>query len=96
MSPYEKRVRELAYQIWESEGRPAGHEYRHWEMACKLVEMDAEPLNSRDTRNPLQMQPANEPGQPLLNAKKNPAQKAAVKSKNPSVKNATLAANGFK
>lgn len=39
MNPHEQRVREFAYQIWESEGRPAGHEYRHWEMACKLAEL---------------------------------------------------------
>lgn len=33
----ESRIREFAYQIWESEGRPVGHEARHWEMACKLA-----------------------------------------------------------
>jgi hypothetical protein len=33
----ENRIREFAYQIWESEGRPSGHEARHWEMACKLA-----------------------------------------------------------
>ncbi len=38
MNTHEQRIREFAYQIWESEGRPAGHEYRHWEMACKLAE----------------------------------------------------------
>lgn len=25
--------------IWESEGQPNGHEYRDWEMALKLAEM---------------------------------------------------------
>lgn len=34
----EQRIRELAHQIWESEGRPDGQDTRHWEMACKLVE----------------------------------------------------------
>jgi hypothetical protein len=38
MNNYEQRVREFAYQIWESEGRPSGNEYRHWEMACKLAD----------------------------------------------------------
>lgn len=33
---YEQRIREFAHQIWESEGCPTGHEYRHWEMACTL------------------------------------------------------------
>jgi hypothetical protein len=37
----EKRVREFAYQIWESEGKPAGQEDRHWAMACKLAEAEA-------------------------------------------------------
>ena len=37
MNLHEQQVREFAYQIWESEGRPMGHSERHWEMACKLV-----------------------------------------------------------
>jgi hypothetical protein len=35
---FEHRVREFAYQIWESEGKPDGQAERHWEMACKLAE----------------------------------------------------------
>jgi hypothetical protein len=46
MNKYEQRVQELAYQIWESEGRPVGHEYRHWEMAYKQA---ATPVNT-DTK----------------------------------------------
>ena len=38
MNTHEQRIREFAYQIWQSEGCPSGHEYRHWEMACKLIE----------------------------------------------------------
>ncbi|RMQ47791.1 hypothetical protein ALQ04_04244 [Pseudomonas cichorii] len=41
MSADEKRIREFAYQIWESEGKPAGQEQRHWEMARKLAEAEA-------------------------------------------------------
>ena len=37
MNLNENRVREFAYQIWESEGRPHGQDVRHWEMACKLA-----------------------------------------------------------
>lgn len=37
MNVNEQRVREFAYQIWESEGRPFGHSERHWEMASKLT-----------------------------------------------------------
>ena len=41
MSVEEKRIREFAYQIWESEGQPEGQESRHWEMARKLAEAEA-------------------------------------------------------
>lgn len=37
----ERRVRELAYQIWESEGRPQGQHDRHWRMARSLAETEA-------------------------------------------------------
>jgi hypothetical protein len=42
MSKNEERIRELAYQIWESEGRPHGQAARHWEMACVLVDAETE------------------------------------------------------
>ena len=38
MSKEDKRIRELAHQIWESEGKPDGAHDRHWEMARKLAE----------------------------------------------------------
>lgn len=41
MSVEEKRIREFAYQIWESEGKPEGQESRHWDMARKLAEAEA-------------------------------------------------------
>ena len=41
MSTDDKRIREFAYQIWESEGKPEGQEARHWDMACKLAEAEA-------------------------------------------------------
>ena len=41
MSNEDKRVRELAHQIWESEGKPHGEDTRHWEMARKLAEAEA-------------------------------------------------------
>lgn len=36
----EQRIRELAYQIWETEGCPDGQRDRHWEMARKLAEIE--------------------------------------------------------
>lgn len=43
MNLNEERIREFAYQIWQSEGKPHGHAKRHWEMACKLVESNNTP-----------------------------------------------------
>ncbi|MDP9709213.1 UNVERIFIED_ORG: hypothetical protein J2X80_001286 [Pseudomonas fluorescens] len=41
MSTDDKRIREFAYQIWESEGKPEDQAARHWEMARKLAEAEA-------------------------------------------------------
>jgi len=47
MTDKERRVREVAHQIWEDEGRPADQAERHWEMAQRIVEAtgpeDSEP-----------------------------------------------------
>jgi hypothetical protein len=40
MTKQEQRIRELAYDIWVSEGRPHGESERHWEMARKLAEAE--------------------------------------------------------
>jgi len=40
MAIEEKRIRELAYQIWQSEGCPEGQQDRHWQMARKLAEAE--------------------------------------------------------
>ena len=39
---HENKVRELAYQIWESEGKPQGRAIRHWELACELAESEVD------------------------------------------------------
>ena len=41
MNNEDKRIREFAYQIWESEGKPDGQDARHWEMAHKLAQAEA-------------------------------------------------------
>lgn len=40
MTKNEQRIREFAYDIWVSEGKPHGQDERHWEMARKLVEAE--------------------------------------------------------
>ncbi len=64
MTSEEQRIREFAYQIWQSEGCPHGQDERHWEMARKLVEAErtpagavAKPATSR-TRKPAAAKPA--------------------------------------
>jgi hypothetical protein len=38
MADHEQKVSELAYSIWEKEGRPDGQSGRHWRMAEKAIE----------------------------------------------------------
>jgi Protein of unknown function (DUF2934) len=40
MNASENRIREIAYQIWESEGYLHGKADRHWELATQLVSAD--------------------------------------------------------
>ncbi|MDQ1091887.1 hypothetical protein QE400_001300 [Xanthomonas sacchari] len=37
----QRRIRQLAHEIWEAEGRPDGHAARHWAMAERLVDAEA-------------------------------------------------------
>ncbi len=50
MSTDEKRIREFAYQIWESEGCPDGQAERHWAMARQLAEAEAAAAAPKKTR----------------------------------------------
>jgi len=67
MSVEEKRIREFAYQIWESEGKPEGQEERHWDMARKLAEAEALAPKSTTARKPraASAKPKAEPVTPL-------------------------------
>ena len=40
MTNDEQHIRELAHQIWESEGKPEGQSERHWQLACKLLQSE--------------------------------------------------------
>lgn len=61
MTDQDLRVRQLAYRIWESEGRPSGQEQRHWDMALKIVQaerghntpVDDLPLQAPDDQEPI-------------------------------------------
>ena len=76
MSADEKRIREFAYQIWESEGEPTGQEERHWEMARKLAEAEALAPDKSTVRK------SSKPKLPAVDGAKEPkgASKTTVKS----------------
>ena len=44
----EERVRQLAYSIWEAEGRPEGQQQRHWDRALKIVATEQAAGNDAD------------------------------------------------
>lgn len=73
MSTDEKRVREFAYQIWESEGKPEGQEARHWEMARKLAEAEAlapsKPSKTSTGKAPADKLPASKAAEPKTKAR---------------------------
>ncbi|MEL7941621.1 MULTISPECIES: DUF2934 domain-containing protein [Pseudomonas] len=54
----ERRVRELAHQIWESEGRPEGQAERHWRMARSLAEAEQEQIAQREAPGEAPEKPA--------------------------------------
>ncbi|AVB15186.1 MULTISPECIES: DUF2934 domain-containing protein [Pseudomonas syringae group] len=71
MSADEKRIRDFAYQIWESEGKPSGHDERHWEMARKLAEAEALAPDKSSVRK------SSKPKLPEVDSAKAPAKSAA-------------------
>jgi hypothetical protein len=62
MNIIEQRIREYAYQIWESEGKPQGQSERHWTMACTLAKTQAE---SDLAANGGEQIPSTEPIEPI-------------------------------
>ena len=58
----EERVRQLAYSIWEAEGRPEGQQQRHWDRALKIVAAEQAAGNDADLEEV--GEPLNEP--PIL------------------------------
>jgi hypothetical protein len=43
----ERRIRERAYHLWESEGRPHGRDLEYWERARELIGMEDHPEAAR-------------------------------------------------
>ncbi|MBV7575334.1 hypothetical protein C9422_00810 [Pseudomonas sp. B1(2018)] len=82
MSTDDKRIREFAYQIWESEGKPEGQEARHWEMACKLAEAEAlapkKPAKAAASKTPVSKTANGKAGESKVVAPKTKAKPAAA------------------
>lgn len=61
----EQEIRELAYYLWVSEGKPSGKSDKHWQLATKMA---AEQKNGRvatkTSTDPSEAQGATEPAQP--------------------------------
>ncbi len=107
MTKQEQRIRELAYDIWVSEGRPHGEDERHWQMACKLAEAEndtstAKPAarTRKTTTKPTDATPASKAPKAAKDAKEpkdvKPAKPAttARSSARPKAKAGTDAAEG--
>lgn len=61
----EHEIRELAYYIWVSEGKPCGQSNKHWQLASKMVaEQKNKPTGSNGSTNPYETKGDMEPEQP--------------------------------
>jgi len=49
MQVNESRIREYAYQIWESEGKPEGKAEQHWQLACESLKNECLETEHQDT-----------------------------------------------
>jgi len=54
MTPEQRdaRIRQLAREIWQAEGRPDGQELRHWAMAQRLVDAEIRAAAEQDPPPP--------------------------------------------
>jgi len=91
MTNRERRIREIAYQLWEQEGRPEGQSERLW-LAAE-AQFAAEVAERKDERKDAGNAPAAEafvepPAEPAVNAAEPAVKKAvepAVKAAEPAV-----------
>jgi len=54
MTPEQRdaRIRQLAREIWQAEGRPDGQGLRHWSMAERLVDAEIRAAAEQDPTPP--------------------------------------------
>ena len=66
MSNNEERIRELAYQLWEADGKPEGKATTYWQHAVEVVE-EAHRTGQQSPKksiDPSEAKGATEPEQP--------------------------------
>lgn len=62
---HEHEIRELAYYLWVSEGKPKGQSDKHWQLATKMeAEQKNGHLGSRRSTDPSEAKGTMEPEQP--------------------------------
>ncbi len=60
----EHTIRELAHQIWISEGKPEGQSEKHWAQACELAAQKTRHPNPKRSIDPSEATGPTEPEQP--------------------------------
>jgi hypothetical protein len=58
MDDRSQRIREIAYRLWEEEGRPRGRADEHWRQAAALVEAEEAIAERSDPPPPRESAPA--------------------------------------
>lgn len=72
------RIRQRAHAIWESQGRPHGHDRDHWDQATREIDAeDKQPARAAAAANPKAA--AKPKAAPKAPAAKKPAAKAKTK-----------------
>lgn len=63
--PNEHEIRELAYYIWVTDGKPSGQSDKHWQLAAKMVaEQKSGRASSKTSTDPSEAKGTTEPEQP--------------------------------
>ena len=52
MATREERIRDKARALWEKEGRPDGHDARHWQEAERLIDEADSVAAGEASKNP--------------------------------------------
>jgi hypothetical protein len=57
----EDRIRECAYYLWESSGRPVGRDHEFWQRASEMIAGAKEPQAAKPQRRRTKQSPSSEP-----------------------------------